>query len=136
MADHTTGSRSVNSLVAVVLGAGYTLAGIAGFFVAENFIGQEGDSLLGFQVNHLHSIVHLLIGLALLAASKKTATARAANLAIGITYLALAVIGPFVTGTDANIIALNGADHFLHLFSGGLLAAVGAFADKTDRQRA
>ena len=136
MSDHTTGSRSINQLVAAGFGAIYVLVGIAGFFVAENFIGQEGDLLLGFQVNHLHNIVHLLIGVALLAASKKLATARSANLAIGITYVALAVIGPFVTRTDLNIVALNTADHFLHAASGLLLVAVGAFADKKSRAHA
>ena len=136
MSDHTTGSRTVNQTVAAVFGGIYVLVGIAGFFVAENFIGQEGDLLLGFKVNHLHNIVHLLIGVALLAASKKLATARSANLAIGITYLALAVIGPFITGTDLNIVALNGADHFLHAASGLLLVAVGAAADKKSRTHA
>jgi uncharacterized membrane protein YuzA (DUF378 family) len=130
MADHTTGPRSVNMTVAAVFGAIYTLVGIAGFFVADNFVGQEGDSLLGFQVNNLHNIVHLLIGLALLAASRSHAAARSANLAIGITYLALGVLGPFLTGTEANILALNAADHWLHILSGLVLAGVGAFADK------
>ena len=135
MADNLGGARTVNMTVAMVFGAIYTLVGIAGFFVTDNFIGQEGGSLLGFQVNHLHSIVHLLIGLALLAASRSHAAARSANLAIGVTYLALGVIGPFLTGTEANIIALNAADHWLHIASGLVLAGVGAFADKGARDR-
>ena len=136
MADSMTGTRTVNMTVAAVFGAIYTLVGIAGFFVADNFIGQEGRSLLGFQVNHLHNIVHLLIGLALLAASKTLTSARSANLAIGITYIVLGVLGPFITGTEANIIALNTADHYLHAASGLLLVAVGAFADKKSRSHA
>lgn len=130
MADSTHGTRSVNSMVAAVFGAVYTLVGIAGFFVSETFAGRDDNTLLGFEVNHLHNIVHLLIGLALLAASRRTATARTANLAIGVTYLALGVLGPFLTGTDLNIVALNGADNVLHLLSGALLTAVGLFADK------
>ena len=133
--DGTT-SRSINSIVAAVFGAIYTLVGIAGFFVAENFVGQEGDSLLGFQVNNLHNIVHLLIGLALLGASRRTDTARGANLAIGVTYLLLGILGPFITGTEANIIALNSADHVLHLASGALLTLVAVLADKHARTRA
>jgi hypothetical protein len=135
MAEARTGARSVNSTVAAVFGAVYTLVGLAGFFVAENFIGQEGDSLLGFQVNHLHNIVHLLIGVALLAASRTTRSARAANMAIGATYVVLGLVGPLLTGTDANIFALNSADHFLHLASGALLVAVAALADKHARNR-
>ena len=130
-----TSSRSVNQLVAAVVGAVFVLVGLAGFLVTENFIGQEGDSLLGFQVNGLHNVVHLLIGVALLLGSRHLSTARTANLVIGITYLALAVVGPFLTGTEANIIALNSADHVLHLVSGALLTAVGALADKTSRAR-
>ena len=136
MADRTTATRSVNQIVAAVFGATYILAGIAGFFVADNFIGQEGSLLLGLQVNHLHNIVHLVIGLALLAASKTLTSARSANLAVGITYVVLGVLGPFITGTDLNIIALNAADHGLHIVSGLLLAGVGAFADKKSRSHA
>ena len=133
MADSTSGTRSVNSTVAAVFGAVYTLVGIAGFFVSETFAGRDDNTLLGFEVNHLHNIVHLLIGLALLGASRRTATARSANLAIGITYLALAVLGPFITGTELNIVALNGPDHVLHLLSGALLTAVALLADKRSR---
>lgn len=135
MADSTTGTRTVNMTVAAVFGAIYTLVGIAGFFVTDTFAGREGGLLLGFEVNHLHNIVHLLIGLALLAASRAHSTARSANLAIGVTYLALGILGPFITGTEANILALNGADHWLHIASGLVLAGVGALADKHVRNR-
>ena len=135
MANSTNGSRSVNSTLATAFGAVYVLVGIAGFFVSETFAGTRDNDLLGFQVNHLHNLTHLAIGLALLAASRKTGTARSANLAIGITYLALAVIGPFITGTEANIVALNTADHFLHAGSGLLLTAVALLADRTSRDR-
>ena len=135
MADRTTGTRSVNSIVAAVFGAVYVLVGLAGFFVADTFAGRDGSLLLGFEVNHLHNIVHLVIGIALLAASPRTSTARSANLTIGIVYVVLGVLGPFLTGTEANILALNAADHGLHLVSGAILAAVGAFADKSSRSR-
>jgi hypothetical protein len=136
MADRTTGTRSVNSTVAAVFGGVYTLVGIAGFFVSETFAAAEDNDLLGFQVNHLHNIVHLLIGVALLAAAKKHATARSANLAIGATYLLLGVLGPLITGNeDINIIALNTADNWLHVASGVLLLAVALLADKGARDR-
>lgn len=122
--------RTVNQLVAAVFGAGYALVGLAGFLVTEDFVGQEGDSLLGFQVNGLHNVVHLLIGLGLLAASRALRTARSANLAIGTTYVALAALGPLLTGTELNVVALNSADHVLHAVSGLLLAAVGLRADE------
>ena len=136
---HTGTRTSLNQTLALAFGVVYTLVGIAGFFVSETFAGtgqEENGQLLGlFQVNHLHNIVHLLIGVALIAASKRLDTARGANLAIGVTYLALGVLGPLITGTDLNIVALNGADHVLHLLSGALLTAVALFADKKDRAR-
>ena len=132
----TARDRSVNSTVAGVFGAVYALVGILGFFISNTFAATDDAKLLGlFEVNHLHNIVHLLIGVALLAAAKSTRTARSANTAIGATYLLLAVVGPFVAGTDANIVALNGADHFLHLASGALLLATGVLADRTARDR-
>ena len=133
---HRTDGRSINQTVALAFGAIYTLVGLAGFFVSETFADQDDDKLLGiFEVNHLHNIVHLLIGVALLAASRRHDSARGANLAIGATYLLLGVIGWFIDDTAANIVALNSADHLLHLASGALLTAVALGADKNARTR-
>jgi uncharacterized membrane protein YuzA (DUF378 family) len=133
MADSRTGSRSVNSTVALVFGAIYTLVGLAGFFVSETFADTDDNTLLGFEVNHLHNIVHLLIGLALIGASRRTETARRLNLLIGGTYLLLGLIGWFIDDTEANIIALNEPDHLLHLATGAVLVGVALAADKVSR---
>jgi hypothetical protein len=126
-----TGGRTVNQAVALVFGAVYTVVGLAGFLVSDTFAGTEDGRLLGvFEVNGLHNVVHLLIGVALIAASRRLDTAKGANLAIGGTYLLLGVAGWFIEGTDANIIALNSADHLLHLASGALLAGVALLTDK------
>ena len=135
MATRSTVTRSLNSTVAMAFGVVFTLVGLAGFLVSGTFAGTDDNTLLGFEVNHLHNIVHLLIGVVLLAASRKTATARTANLVIGIAYLGLAVLGPFLTGTEANILALNSPDHVLHVLSGLVLTGVGALADKSSRVR-
>jgi hypothetical protein len=135
MVDTTGGTRSINRTVALAFGAVYTLVGLAGFLVSENFISKTDNDLLGFQVNHLHNIVHLLIGLALIGASRRHDTARNVNLTIGVVYLALGVIGPFITDSEANIVALNGPDHVLHLLSGALLTGVALLGDKTARNR-
>jgi cyanate permease len=136
MAARATGTRSLNSIVAMSFGVVFALVGLAGFLVSDTFAETDDATLLGFEVNHLHNVVHLLIGVALLAASRQTATARTANLVIGIAYLGLAVLGPFLTGTSANVLALNSPDHVLHLLSGLVLAGVGALADKSSRVRA
>ncbi len=130
-----TGARSINQTVALVFGAVYTLVGLAGFFVSETFAGTDDNTLLGFEVNHLHNIVHLLIGLALLGASRRTETARRLNLLIGGTYLLLGVLGWFIQDTAANIVALNEPDHLLHLASGAVLVGVALAADKHTRTR-
>jgi hypothetical protein len=135
MASTRTGTRSVNSTVAAVFGAVYTLVGLAGFFVSETFAATDDNTLLGFEVNHLHNIVHLLIGLALLGASRRTETARRLNLLIGGTYVLLGIVGWFIQDTAANIVALNEPDHLLHLASGAVLVAVALGADKRARTR-
>lgn len=122
-------SDRLNRMVAGIFGAVYLLVGLLGFFghkaTDEKFAGKIGHSLFGFQVNSLHNIVHLLIGAALLAAAAAGfRMARQANLTVGVVYVALGILGFFIKSTAINIIALNTADHFLHLISGALLTAV------------
>lgn len=130
-------TRTVNRTIALAFGVIYTLVGLAGFAVSgdADFAGKEGESLLGFDVNGLHNIVHLLIGVALIAASRRHDSARLANTVIGATYLALGVLGPVIDDTGVDIIGLNGADHVLHLLSGIVLLGVGLMADKDARTR-
>lgn len=123
--DHVN-EKSLNQKVALAFGALYIVVGIVGFLTSgiEPFAGKEGDLLVLFKVNGLHNVVHLLIGIALVVASKKHAAARSANMAIGAVYVLLGVVGFFIVNTALNIFALNTADHFLHLFSGAALLAV------------
>jgi cyanate permease len=125
-------SRSLNQTLALAFGAVYAVVGVLGFFVSSDvpFAGENGASLLGFDVNGLHNIVHLLIGIALLAASRTHVTAKSANLAIGAVYILLAVLGPFINNTVLDIVGLNGPDHVLHALSGVLLVGVAVAADK------
>ena len=125
-------SGSPNRLVAAVFGVVYLLVGLLGFVVTgfSNFAGTNGDSLLGFEVNPLHNIVHLLIGALLLGASRAVATAKGANTTVGAVYLLVGVLGLFLLDSSANILALNGADNVLHLASAIVLLGVGLSADK------
>ena len=125
-------SGSPNRLLAAVFGAVYLVVGLAGFAVTgfSQFAGTDGDTLIVFDVNPLHNIVHLAIGAVLLAASRTVRGARAANSTVGAVYLLVGVIGLFLVGTDANILALNGADNVLHFASAALLLGVGLGADK------
>lgn len=123
---------SPNRLLATVFGVVYLLVGLLGFAVTgvNNFAGTEGDTLIVFDVNPLHNIVHLGIGGLLLAASRTVSSARAANTGVGAVYLAVGVLGLFLIGTDLNILALNGADNVLHFASAVVLLGVGLGADK------
>ena len=126
------GSRTWGEIVTAVLGAVYLAVGIAGFFVTGGvgLADTEGSKLLGvFEVNPLHNAVHLVIGAALVVAyvAGRKAVGVVATL-IGAVYLIVGLVGPFVTGTDANILALNSLDHALHLGSAAVLIAAGITA--------
>ncbi|KQM81165.1 DUF4383 domain-containing protein [Agromyces sp. Leaf222] len=124
---------SVNRIVGVVFGAVYLVVGLLGFAVTGGvgFIATEGGLLLGvFAVNPLHNIAHLLIGAALLVAGiVSTRAAKGVNTVVGAAYLLLGIVGFFLAGTAANILALNTADHFLHLASALVLLGVGLGAE-------
>lgn len=122
-------SSSPNRIVATIFGAVYLLVGLLGFAVTGGvgFIATEGGLLLGiFEVNPLHNIAHLLIGAALLIAGlANVRAAKGVNITVGAVYLLLGIVGFFLVGTAANILALNVPDHFLHLGSAVVLLGVG-----------
>lgn len=125
-------SASPNRLLATVFGAVYVLVGLLGFAITgfSGFAETEGETLIFFEVNPLHNIVHLAVGALLLAASRTVASAKAANTTVGGVYLLVGVLGLFLVGSDLNIIALNGADNVLHFASAIVLLGVGLGADK------
>ncbi|MFP3467144.1 DUF4383 domain-containing protein [Leifsonia sp. SIMBA_070] len=128
---------SPNRLVATIFGAVYLLVGLLGFAVTGGvaFVATQGGLLLGiFEVNPLHNIAHLLIGAALLIAGlTRVAAAKAVNILVGAVYLLLGIVGFFLVNTDANILALNTPDHFLHLVSAIVLLGTGLAADRGTR---
>lgn len=129
--------NSANRLIGTIFGAVYVLVGILGFTVTGGvgFLATEGGLLLGvFEVNPLHNIAHLLIGGALLAAGLASIrAAKAVNAVVGAAYLALGIVGFFIADTALNILALNTADHVLHLGSALLLLGVSIAADRSER---
>ena len=126
-------SSSPNRLVGTIFGIVYLLVGLAGFVVTGgvSFAATEGEPLLVFDVNPLHNIVHLLIGAALLIAARTSVrAAKGTNTTVGAVYLLVGILGLFLVGSSANILALNGADNVLHFASAILLLGVGLAADK------
>ena len=131
---------SPNRLIATIFGAVYLLVGALGFAYTGGvgFVATKGGLLLGiFEVNPLHNIAHLLIGAALLIAGLVSAVAaKTVNIVVGAAYLLLGIVGFFLAGTGANILALNTPDHFLHLASAIVLLGVGLGAERAIRSSA
>ena len=76
--DSAPATRHPSQLLALTIGAIYTLVGLLGFLVTglDNFAAETDKTLLGFEINLLHNIVHLAIGLAGLALWRRLDTAR------------------------------------------------------------
>jgi uncharacterized protein DUF4383 len=125
----------VNKKVGVGFGLVYVLVGVVGFFVTgfSGFAGMNGPLLLGiFMLNPLHNIVHVLVGAVLVAGGLAAIkVSRRVNMTVGAVYLLVFVVGLALQDSAANILALNGADHGLHLISALLLATVGLAADRS-----
>jgi hypothetical protein len=118
--DSTSVTRHPSQLLALAIGAVYTLIGILGFFITgfENFAAETDKTLLGFEINPLHNIVHLAIGLAGLAMWRRLDTARAYGWLLAAGYGLTFLYGLFAAGnSDINFLSLNGADNVLHLLS-------------------
>jgi len=116
--DATT--RHPAQLLALAIGVVYTLIGIAGFFVTgfDNFASETNETLLGFEVNPLHNLVHLAIGLAGLALWRRLDTARTYGWLLAAGYGLAFIYGLFAAGnSDLNFLSINGADNILHLVS-------------------
>ncbi len=121
-----TGERtSASQLLALLVGVAFTAAGILGFFVTgtDQFAHHDtGETLLGLEVNGLHNVVHLALGLAGIVLSARVATARLYGWLLAVGYGAAFVFGLFaVDDEDLNFLSLNDADNWFHLAS----AAVG-----------
>ncbi|HJU00861.1 MAG TPA: DUF4383 domain-containing protein [Actinomycetes bacterium] len=129
--------RHPAQLLALIIGAVYTLVGIAGFFVTgfENFAGETNKTLAGFEINPLHNIVHLAIGLAGLALWRRLDTARTYGWLLAAGYGLAFLYGLFAAGnSDINFLSLNGADNGLHLVSAAAGVAIALWpADRTAR---
>lgn len=126
----TTQTRAPHQMLALVIGVVYLLVGIAGFFVTglDGFTEHDhSQTLLGFAINPLHNIVHILIGLAGVALWRTDSGARTYGWLLAIGYGAAAVYGFIVVDNpDANILNINMADNWLHVASAlaGLVIAL------------
>ena len=104
-------------LLALAFGAIYTLIGIIGFFITgfDNFFSHTGETLLGFEINGMHNVVHILIGVAGLVLARTLAGARTYGWLLAVGYGAAFVYGLFAVGEDWDFLNINAADNVLHL---------------------
>lgn len=126
--------NSPNRLVGIIFGAVYVAVGLLGFMVTGTvaFSATSGELLIGvFEVNPLHNVAHLVIGAALLIGGLASVmAAKITNGTVGAVYLLLGIIGFFIENTTLNVLALNSADHYLHLITAVVLIAVALAADR------
>lgn len=118
---------NIQRTVAMLFGIVFVLIGVLGFVPAL----VPGGALLGiFDVNPLHSIVHLLFGVLGIAAAS-TGMGRMYNRVVGVVYFALALLGfipaLIIGGNLLGLVSINLADNLLHLVIGAVLIIVGFF---------
>ena len=122
-------------LFVLIVGAALVLGGVAGFFYEADFgVGGDlvSDEILGtFPTSGWDNLMHLLAGIACLAAASRAP--RPMALLLGAGFTVLAVWGFLVTeggfGTILDLLPVGTADNLLHLLVGlagiaaGLLSA-------------
>lgn len=114
---------------AIIFGIVFVLVAVLGF-MDTGLVGMDGL----FMTDMLHDLVHLIIGLVLLAVAFTAPQNSAKWLKIfGVIYLLLAVLGLLLIpsgGELLGLVAMNTADHWLHIVLGVVLVAVGVMAGK------
>ena len=132
-------TSSPAQLYCTLVGAVLVIAGIIGFFYSASFdTGTSGvlantDDVFGvLGVNGWHNLVHILIGLLLLACAGSAA--RSAALGVGLLYLVLAIWG-FADSDNVlvGLVPVNTEDDVLHLILGLVGLAAGAASPATKR---
>jgi hypothetical protein len=131
--DHT---RTPAQWYCLLAGLALLLAGVLGFIADSSFdtgSNVQGDSFLGFEVNAIHNLVHLVSGLVLLGAFAKRASAKAVALGFGLVYGAVAIIGLIDGSNVLGLIPVNPADNVLHIALSALGILTGVMSRGDDR---
>jgi ABC-type transport system involved in multi-copper enzyme maturation permease subunit len=116
----TTTARTQAQTLTLVIGAVFLLVGIAGFFVTgfKNFAEPSDATLLIFDVNPLHNIVHLLLGAAGVSLARTVDGARTYGMLLAVGYGLAFIYGLVAVGNkDLNFLNINQADNILHILS-------------------
>ena len=111
--------RTLAQVYALALGAVLVIVGIIGFLAEPSFaVGDSADrgTLILFDVNGWHNVVHLLSGVAGLALAGTAAKARLFCIGYGAVYVVVTILGLIVGdgGLLLSLIPINTADNLLH----------------------
>ena len=130
-----TASRSLVQNAALLVGVVFLAVGILGFVpgITTHYGDMSGAGhesmakLLGvFQVSVLHNVVHLLFGVAGIAMTRTSASAKTYLVGGGVIYLVLWLYGLVIDlHSSANFVPVNTADNWLHFLLGAGMIALG-----------
>jgi hypothetical protein len=112
--------RTIAQTGALVIGIVFLAIGVLGFLVTgfDQFFGTDtGETLIGFELNPAHNIVHLLVGGALVAGASRDDRARAVLWIVAVVYAIVGIAGFWLVDTEANVLSLNMADNWLHILT-------------------
>lgn len=122
--------KTLAQVYAMTLGGVLVLVGIVGFLVEPSFgVGDSAQrgTLILFDINGWHNVVHLLSGIVGLAMAGTAAKARLFSIGYGVVYVLVTILG-FVVGDGGlllSIIPINTADNLLHLVIAATGIAIG-----------
>jgi hypothetical protein len=112
--------KTLAQVYALSLGVVLVLVGLLGFLVEPSFgIGDSArrGTLIAFDINGWHNVVHVLSGVAGIALAGTAAKARLYCIGYGVVYVLVTILG-FVVGDGGlllSLIPINTADNLLHL---------------------
>lgn len=129
----TGGHLSVSQWLALAASIIFIVVGVAGFFVTgfDDFAGHNTMKLLLiFEVNPLHNIVHLALGVVGLALFSRIRGALTYGIIVAVAYGGAFLYGLVALGKEWDVLSLNTEDNWLHLGLALLGAVIAAIAAK------
>ena len=132
--------KTLPEMLALAFGAIYLLVGIVGFFITgfdDFFAHNTEDKLLIFEINGMHNVVHIVIGVAGLLLSRTLAGARTYGWLLAVGYGAAFVYGLIAIGETWDFLSINAADNVLHILTAlvGLVIALMPVRNTVDSRR-